>query len=101
MIWSLNYIFWFIGFKKSVVFSSTITEEDEEEDSDVFADEPNDVDPEELEMAFDNFLDKLEGLVSKRRQNGSLRRKFRDLPRKLVDVWAKWNLQAYSPESKT
>ena len=65
----LNNIFWFIGFKKSVVFSSTITEEDDEEDSDVFADEPNDVDPDELEMAFDNFLDKLEGLVSKRRQD--------------------------------
>ena len=65
-----NNIFWFIGFKKSVVFSRTISEDDEDEDSDVFADEPNEVDPDELELAFDNFLDKLEGLVSKRRQNG-------------------------------
>ena len=63
----LKYIHIFLlGFKKSVVFSETISEEDEDDDSDVFADPLDElVDPELLEEAFDNFLDKLESLVSK------------------------------------
>ena len=52
-------------FTKSVIFSDTIFEEDDEEgDSDVFADEYcDDIDLEELEYAMDHFLDKLENLV--------------------------------------
>jgi len=51
-------------FTKSVIFSDTIFEEDDEEgDSDVFADEYcDDIDLEELEYAMDHFLDKLENL---------------------------------------
>ena len=53
------------GLKKSVIFSETILETDEDGDSDdVFAGEyDDDIDPEELEDAFDHFLDKLESLV--------------------------------------
>ena len=59
------------GFKKSVVFSDTILEDGEDGDSDVFGDEHSDgIDLEELEDAFDHFLDKLENLV-KSRQNRS------------------------------
>ena len=60
VITSRNFLnFLNLGFKKSVVCSETIDEDDEEGDSDVFADEDEAVvDPEELEEAFDNFLDK-------------------------------------------
>ena len=51
--------------RKSVLWSETIAEDDEDEDSDVFGDDnDNDFDLEELEEALDNFLDKLESLVS-------------------------------------
>ena len=50
--------------RKSVLWSETIAEDDEDEDSDVFGDDDdNDFDLEELEIALDNFLDKLESLV--------------------------------------
>ena len=53
-----------IGLKKTIIFSQTIPEENNEDE--VFDDDAiEDVDLEELEYAFDHFLDKLEALVQK------------------------------------
>ena len=50
------------GLKKTIIFSQTIPEENNEDE--VFDDDAiEDVDLEELEYAFDHFLDKLEALV--------------------------------------
>ena len=52
----------FKGLKKTIIFSQTIPEENDEDE--VFDDDAiEDVDLEELEYAFDHFLDKLEALV--------------------------------------
>ena len=54
------------GLKKTIVFNQTIDEVADEDEDDVFVDKDavGDVDLEELEDAFDHFLDKLENLVS-------------------------------------
>ena len=54
-------LFFLEGFKKSIIFNQTIDESEECED-DVFGEE-DDMDAEELEDAFDSFLDRLETLV--------------------------------------